>query len=120
MSDAATLRFEKCGSWVRAISNGIVIRPQSRATQLVELTDSGGKGHEVILVSVPESGQYVGRCDCLGFQHHEKACAHLWAVRIAERHNAVEIPTRDELLESAENCPQCGRRYEETHLGGET
>lgn len=117
MGESNPLQFERNGSWARAMSAGIIIRPRSRASQEVQLTDTDS-GHETVLVRLPNDECYVGRCDCLGFQHHSGACAHLWAVRIANGHNAIDIPTRGDLLEADEACPHCGRCYEMDEIRG--
>lgn len=111
MSQTRTLSWEKTGSWARAKETGIIIKPRSRAHFVVRLTDSAD-GHTCSLVRT-ENGDYQGHCGCRGFRYHGQTCAHLWALRISEGYNAVEIPTETELHSKAASCPQCGRQYDD-------
>lgn len=106
------LDFDKTGSWARAKENGAVIKPRSRANFVVRLTDSDD-GHDTTLIYDPETDRYRGYCTCRGFQYHDQVCAHLWALKIAETRNALNIPTGKELLEKPDHCPQCGRGYDQ-------
>jgi hypothetical protein len=72
-------------SWDRADPRSALLERQRWDTWLVTLR--GGEAHEVRLRR--ESGAYVGRCDCAGFEHHDGPCAHLCTVRKAA---VVEVP----------------------------
>lgn len=101
------LKFEKTGTWARAEANGIIVKPYKGRHFVVRLTDSES-GH-VCSLSRDGDGEYRGYCSCRGYQYHDGPCTHLWALRIAERDNAVDLP--EEPVGRPPSCPQCGRVY---------
>lgn len=105
------LAFEKTGCWARAEANGIIVKPHKGDHFVVRLTDSE-HGHTCSLTK-NELGNWEGYCSCKGFKYHDTTCTHLWALRIANQHNAVELP--DQTPERPPSCPQCGREYSNYH-----
>lgn len=101
------LRFEKTGTWARAEANGIIVKPEKGNQFAVRLTDSDD-GH-ICSLSRSDDGEFHGYCTCRGFRYHDTVCSHLWALRIADQHNAVDLPDRAD--SRPPSCPQCGRVY---------
>ena len=91
-------------SWERADPAAALIESTGRYGYRVTLR--GGNAHLVAVAR--EDGQYVGTCDCEGWEYNDGPCAHLCAVRKADfagvedvEGEAVSIPRVD--LDAHEN-----------------
>ena len=85
-------------SWQRAAPEAALIERTGRYGYRVALP--GGDAHLVAVAH--EGGEYVGTCDCEGWEYHDGPCAHLCTVRKAAflgvtdaRDEPVEIPRVD-------------------------
>lgn len=105
------LNFERTGCWARAEANGIIVKPYKGEQFAVRLTDS--EDSHICSLTRDDADNWEGYCSCRGFKYHNRTCTHLWALRIADQHNAVELP--DETPERPPSCPQCGRVYSNYH-----
>lgn len=92
-------REAESDSWRRARPTRALIEQLEWDTWLVTLP--GGSVHEVELWR--EHGAYLGTCDCRGYEHGHRPCAHLCTVRKAEfgdvedvRGRAVEVVDPEE------------------------
>lgn len=87
MTDKRTLDFEAerdrddPTSWDRGDPVAALIEAKSDQSWTVSLPD-GDDWHHVALIF--DSGHYVGRCDCPGFEYHDGPCAHLCTIRKAD------------------------------------
>lgn len=101
--------FEDSPQKVRAVNEGTIIRPRGRFTFVVRFCASDD-GHEVRLSrEITDDGEdYYGSCSCKGYRYNDGACSHLWAARLAEEWNVIQIPITSDVFETADECPVCG------------
>lgn len=91
-------------SYSRTYSEGMVIRPRGRFRYVVRFTDSDNSH----ISTIAKDGPLVGYCNCKGDMHHDGPCAHLWALKIAEQREVIDIPHVREALSGGDSCPRCG------------
>ncbi len=76
-------RDDETGSWRRADPMAALIERVSAYGWKVLLPE-GEDAHRVALAYDADKNQYVGRCDCDGYEYHEGPCAHLCTLRKAD------------------------------------
>lgn len=116
-TDAERLRYdvpeEPSASYQRVEDNGVVIRPIGEYHYTVAITDCPAEerhDHVVEYFVDDWEGELArfGRCSCKGWQFHDDECAHLWGIRMAERHGTVSVHHVDDGLDATPTCPFCG------------
>ncbi|MBZ6496029.1 SWIM zinc finger family protein [Natrinema longum] len=79
-------------SWTRADPREALIESFGRFGYKVTLRD--GESVHYCALGI-EDGEYVGRCDCKGWQYHDGPCAHLCTLRKADFLELIEIEATD-------------------------
>lgn len=82
--DFETERREQTASWFRARPHSALIERTTGAAYTVTLED--GSGAHRCVYGQDKDGEYVGLCDCLGFEYRSEGgvCAHLCTLRKAD------------------------------------
>jgi len=83
MIDAEPLLFSRIRDayperWEKARPGNALVNPHDEIDGRFAVRREGGQWHECVLAVAHE--EFVGTCDCDGFQFHEGACSHLCAV----------------------------------------
>jgi len=79
-------------SWTRADPREALIESFGRFGYKVTLRD----GEDVHYCALGlEDGEYLGRCDCKGWQYHDGPCAHLCTLRKADFLGLVSVEATD-------------------------
>lgn len=82
-----------------------VIRPMTRTSYAVRLTDS----EDSHVVNIVQDGEaFSAACTCDGFRYHDGPCSHQWAVYYADKRQAIDIEPIDDVLAEPGICPMCG------------
>lgn len=80
-------------SWERSHPDDALIEPFGRFGYKVCLRD----GEDVHYCALGlEDGQYIGRCDCKGWQYHNGPCAHLCTLRKAAFLDRIDVAETDD------------------------
>ncbi|APW99415.1 hypothetical protein CHINAEXTREME_17285 [Halobiforma lacisalsi AJ5] len=79
-------------SWTRADPREALIESFGRFGYKVTLRD----GEDVHYCALGiDDGEYVGRCDCKGWQYHDGPCAHLCTLRKADFLELIAVEATD-------------------------
>ncbi|ELZ12854.1 hypothetical protein C478_08013 [Natrinema thermotolerans DSM 11552] len=79
-------------SWARADPREALIESFGRFGYKVTLRD-GESVHYCALGL--EDGEYIGRCDCKGWEYHDGPCAHLCTLRKADFLELIDVASTD-------------------------
>lgn len=111
LPEAEPLAFDDAnGTSAQRVENGrVMLTPVGRFVWRVAFFD--GDAHRTQL-ALDRRG-YLGACDCRGFEHHDGACAHLWAVKRAAEAGHADIESVVSALEAPPTCPNCGQYPEQ-------
>lgn len=85
-------RDDRTESWARAHPDDALIEPFGRFGYKVTLRD--GEDVHYCALGIDDS-EYVGRCDCKGWQYHDGPCAHLCTLRKAAFLGRIDVAETD-------------------------
>ena len=85
-------RDDDTESWARADPREALIEPFGRFGYKVTLRD-GESVHYCALGL--EDDEYIGRCDCKGWEYHDGPCAHLCTLRKADFLGLIDVEATD-------------------------
>ncbi|MCU4926668.1 hypothetical protein OB905_11855 [Halobacteria archaeon AArc-dxtr1] len=79
-------------SWIRAHPADALLEKFGRYGYKVTLR--GGADVHYCALGI-ENGEYIGRCDCKGWQYHDGPCAHLCTLRKADFIGVIDVEETD-------------------------
>ncbi len=103
-------RDDETRSWTRAHPDHALIEAFGRFGYKVTLRD----GEDVHFCALGiENGEYIGRCDCKGWQYHDGLCAHLCTLRKADFIGLIDVEATDGSLDDEHEMRQAtGETFE--------
>jgi hypothetical protein len=85
-------RDDRTESWTRADPREALIESFGRFGYKVTLRD--GENVHYCALGITDD-EYIGRCDCKGWQYHDGPCAHLCTLRKADFLELIDVESTD-------------------------